>query len=51
MRIVQAQEEQFAEVKAFYYAIIDGLAEAEYGPGWTKDIYPAPDYELYELAL
>ena len=44
MRIVQAQEGQFAEVRAFYFAVIDGLAEAEYGPGWKKDIYPAPEY-------
>ncbi|MBR2790407.1 MAG: GNAT family N-acetyltransferase [Eggerthellaceae bacterium] len=44
MDIVKATPEQFPQVRAFYFAVIDGLADAEYGPGWEKDIYPAPEY-------
>ncbi len=44
MDIVKATPRQFAAVRAFYFAVIDGLADVEYGPGWEKDIYPAPEY-------
>ena len=44
MIIAKATPEQFSQVRAFYFAVIDGLADAEYGPGWEKDIYPAPEY-------
>ena len=44
MNIRQATPEEFAQVRAFYFAVIDGMAQAEYGPGWKKDIYPAPEY-------
>ena len=41
MIIAKATPEQFSAIRAFYFAVIDGLADAEYGPGWEKDIYPA----------
>ena len=44
MIIAKATPEQFSAIRAFYFAVIDGLADAEYGPGWEKDIYPAPEY-------
>ena len=50
MRIEQAKPERFDAVRAFYFDVIDGLATAQYGPGWKKDIYPSPEYLRESLA-
>ena len=47
MEIVQAQIEEFDEVRIFYHTLIDGMRDAEYKPGWKKGIYPS-DGELRE---
>ena len=44
MVIKQAKQEQFQDVRAFYHAVIDGLADMPYGAGWIKDVYPEPEY-------
>lgn len=44
MVIRRARNEEFDAVRAFYHAVIDDMAHAQYRPGWEKDIYPAPDY-------
>ncbi len=38
-----AAQDEFDNVRAFYHAVTDGLKNAQYGPGWKKDIYPAPE--------
>lgn len=43
MIIQKAAPEEYDAVRAFYFAVIDGLEGREYRPGWQKDVYPAPD--------
>lgn len=38
-----ARREEFEAVRAFYHAVTDALARAEFSPGWKKDIYPSPE--------
>lgn len=47
MEIRQAQIEEFDEVRTFYHTLIDEMRDAEYQPGWEKEIYPS-DAELRE---
>lgn len=54
-----AESGEFEKVRAFYFEMIDKLETEKYGPGWKKDIYPAPNElkdaiagrELYILEL
>ena len=54
-----AESDEFEAVRKFYFDMIDCLENEEYGPGWKKDIYPAPNElrdaiggkELYILEL
>ena len=34
---------EFAKIRAFYHEMTDWLDTVPYGPGWKKDIYPAPE--------
>ena len=43
MNIYQAKPEEFEDVLAFYYSLIDALEGLEHTPAWKKDIYPAPE--------
>ena len=43
MKIRKASIEEYPEVKAFYYSLIDAIAGTEYRPKWQKDIYPASE--------
>ncbi len=49
MIIRKATVEEFAAVRAFYHEMTDWLETAPYGPGWKKDIYPAPEDLLSAL--
>ena len=42
MDIYQAKSEEYQDVLAFYYSLIDALEGLQYSPAWKKDIYPAP---------
>jgi ribosomal protein S18 acetylase RimI-like enzyme len=54
-----AESGEFEKVRAFYFDMIDKLETEKYGPGWKKDIYPAPNElkdalrrrELYVLEI
>lgn len=35
-----ADSRDYKNVRAFYDVLIDAMADAEYKPGWEKDIYP-----------
>jgi ribosomal protein S18 acetylase RimI-like enzyme len=39
-----AQTCEYQRVRLFYHAVIRGLKDAEYSPGWQIDIYPSPDF-------
>lgn len=43
MKIEKAKTDDYQRIRAFYHALIDSLEQAEYRPGWKKDIYPAPE--------
>ena len=44
MNILKAKPNQFQEVREFYFAVIDGIGDADDTVGWKKDIYPAPEF-------
>lgn len=43
MTIRPARPDEYQAVRAFYHAIIDGMAASPFSPGWEKDIYPSPE--------
>lgn len=49
MQIVKASEDQFEDVRAFYFAMIDGMKSAAFDTGWKKDIYPDPEFLMSSL--
>lgn len=44
MRIRIAEPEDYIKVREFYYSLTDAMLEAEFRPGWEKDIYPSQDF-------
>ncbi len=40
MQIRTANSRDYSNVRDFYYVLIDAMEDAEYKPGWKKDIYP-----------
>ena len=44
MIIKKAAQDQYPDIRAFYFSIIDQMAELPYGAEWKKDIYPAPAF-------
>ncbi len=49
MIITVGRPEEYTEVKAFYDDLIDAMENAEFKPGWEKDVYPSR--EMLEQAL
>ncbi len=43
MEFRNAIPEDYEAVREFYYALTDAMTNAEYKPGWKKDIYPSQD--------
>lgn len=41
--IRNAIDGEFDSVRAFYFDMIDSLENEKCGPGWKKDVYPAPN--------
>ena len=39
----QAITSEFQKIRSFYHEMTDWLDTVPYGPGWKKDIYPAPE--------
>ncbi len=50
MIVKKAENIDFPTVRQFYYDITDALETYEYALGWTKDVYPAPDYLQASIA-
>lgn len=49
-QIRKANDTDYICVKNFYYILTDDMAEAEYKPGWQKDIYPTQDFLVKSIA-
>lgn len=41
--------DDYVKIRDFYYALIDTMADAEYNPGWEKDIYPTQEYLINSI--
>ena len=44
LEIRPATETEYPAVKEFYDSLIEEMENAEFAPGWKRDIYPAPDF-------
>lgn len=44
LRIRLADSSDYSNIRDFYYSLIEAMEEAEYKPGWKKDIYPAQEF-------
>ncbi len=44
MQIRIAEKEDYIKVREFYYSLTDAMQEAEFRPGWEKNIYPSQDF-------
>lgn len=44
MQIRKAEIQEYHKVREFYYTLTDAMKDAEYGPGWKKDIYPSQEF-------
>ena len=44
LQIRRAGTAEFAAVREFYYAVMDEMKDAEFKPGWKRDIYPRRNF-------
>lgn len=44
LKIRMAAVQDYNEVREFYYSLIDAMKNAEYKPGWERDVYPAQEF-------
>ena len=49
MEIRPAKENEYPAVRKFYHSLIDEMENTQFGPGWKKDIYPAPEFLLESI--
>ena len=47
LEIRPANQKEYPAVRVFYHDLIDAMENAEFSPGWKKDVYPAPEF-LFE---
>lgn len=50
MQIRPAGRSDYSNVRNFYYSLIDAMEEAEYNPGWKRDIYPTQEFLIRSIA-
>lgn len=50
LNIRLANVDEYENVRAFYHELIDDLVKEEFGAGWKKDIYPAPEFLQESIA-
>lgn len=43
MDIRPAKDKEFSVVRYFYHSLIDTMENAQYKPGWEKEVYPSDD--------
>lgn len=49
LKIRTANNEDYICVRDFYYSLIDSLKDAEYTPGWKRDIYPTQEFLIRSI--
>lgn len=49
LRIRAAGKEDDIPVRDFYYGLIDAMRDAEYKPGWEKDVYPSQEFLMKSI--
>lgn len=49
IRIRVANDNDYIRVRDFYYSLIDAMEDAEYKPGWEKDIYPTQEFLINSI--
>lgn len=48
-KIRAAKTEDYIRVRDFYYVLIDAMKDAEYKPGWEKDVYPTQEFLSHSI--
>lgn len=49
LQIRTADSNDYDRVRAFYYLLIDMMENAEFKPGWEKDIYPTQEFLMKSI--
>ena len=49
LQIRTADSSDYSNVIDFYYSLIDAMEDAEYKPGWEKDIYPTQEFLIRSI--
>lgn len=49
LRIRVANDEDYSHIRDFYYSLIDAMEDAEYKPGWERDIYPTQEFLIKSI--
>lgn len=49
LQIRIADSSDYSNVRDFYYSLIDAMEDAEYKPGWEKDIYPTQEFLIRSI--
>ena len=49
LQIRTADNNDYSDVRDFYYLLIDAMKDAEYKPGWKRDIYPTQAFLIRSI--
>lgn len=49
LQIRTADSRDYSNVRNFYYSLIDAMEDAEYKPGWERDIYPTQEFLIKSI--
>ncbi len=49
MKVRCATEKDYPDIRNFYYSLTDTMVNAEFTPGWEKDIYPTQEFLITSI--
>ena len=49
LQIRVADSSDYSNIRDFYYSLIDAMEDAEYKPGWERDIYPTQEFLIQSV--
>ena len=49
LKIRTADRNDYVRVRDFYDSLIDAMEDAEYKPGWEKDVYPSQEFLIHSI--
>lgn len=49
LKIRTANRNDYVRVRDFYDSLIDAMEDAEYKPGWEKDVYPSQEFLIQSI--